>query len=134
MARKSVLVAIIVLVVTLAAFAADVTGKWTYQMAGRNGGAPRSLTITLKADGSKLTGSVPSRMMGRGGTPTEISNGKIDGNNIYFEVTRDIQGNSFTSKYQGTLNGDELKLKITSPGFGGGEPRTNEVTAKRDKT
>jgi uncharacterized protein (DUF2147 family) len=134
MARKSVLVAIIVLVVTLAAFAADVTGKWTYQMAGRNGSASRSVTITLKADGAKLSGSVPSRMMGRGGTFTEISNGKIDGNNIYFEVTRDIQGNSFTSKYQGTLNGDELKLKITSPGFGGGEPRTNEFTAKRDKT
>ena len=100
------------------------------------------MTITLKADGAKLTGSVPGGM-GRGGAgggggtppaPTEITNGKIDGNNISFEVTRDFGGNTMTTKYEGTLSGDELKLKITMPGFQGGDPRVTEVTAKREKS
>ena len=47
------------------AFAADVTGKWTYEMQGRNGAMTG--TINLKADGGTLTGTVS----GRGGE-TEI--------------------------------------------------------------
>ena len=35
---------------------------------------------------------------GRGGAD-EISNGKVDGDNITFEVTREFNGNSFTTKY-----------------------------------
>jgi hypothetical protein len=136
MTKKLLFVMTILLLVTLVAFAADVTGKWTYEQAGRNGGQGRPVTITLKADGAKLTGSVPGFGRGGGDPPpaTEITNGKIDGNNITFEVTRDMGGNSFTTKYEGTLNGDELKLKITTPGFNGGDPRVSEVTAKREKS
>jgi hypothetical protein len=147
MTKKLLFVTTILLVVAFVAFAADVTGKWTYEQPGRNGGQGRPVTITLKADGAKLTGSVPAMMGGRrgggGGAPDAgaapppdqpISNGKIDGNNISFEVTREFQGNSMTTKYEGTLNGDELKLKITQPGFNGGDPRITEVTAKREKS
>ena len=140
MTKKLLSVTTILLVAALAAFAADVSGKWTYEQAGRNGGAPRQSSITLKADGTKLTGSVPA-MMGRGGggggTPpadTPITNGKIEGEKVYFEVTRDMQGTAFTIKYEGTFSGDEMKLKITTPGFQGGDPRTTEVTAKREKS
>ena len=140
MNKKLLFVTTIQLVVAFAAFAADVSGKWTYEQAGRNGGPARQTTITLKADGAKLTGSVPG-MMGRGGggggTPPpaqEITNGKIDGDKVSFEVTRDMQGTPFTTKYEGTVSGDELKLKITTPGFNGGDPRTTEVTAKREKS
>src|ERR1035438_2175339 len=103
-------------------------------MAGRKGAQGRPMTITLKADGAKLTGSIPG--FGRGGDeappPTEISNGKVDGNNVSFEVTREFNGNSMTTKYEGTMSGDELKLKITSPSYNGGDPRVTEVTAKRE--
>jgi len=142
MTKKLLFVTTILLIVAFVAFAADVTGKWTYEQPGRNGGQGRPMTITLKADGAKLTGSVPGGM-GRGGAgggrgtppaPTEITNGKIDGNNISFEVTRDFGGNTMTTKYEGTLSGDELKLKITMPGFQGGDPRVTEVTAKREKS
>jgi hypothetical protein len=144
MTKKLLFVTTILLVVAFVAFAADVTGKWTYEQPGRNGGAGRPTTITLKADGAKLTGSVPA-MMGRGGgggapgggaPPADqaISNGKIDGNNISFEVTRDFNGNTMTTKYEGTLGGDELKLKITQPGFNGGDPRITDVVAKREKS
>ena len=104
------------------AFAADVTGKWTFETQGRNG--PQTTTLNLKADGGNLTGTIS----GRGGD-TEISDGKVDGANISFSVTREMQGNKFTIKYSGTLSGDELKLKFERPGQNG--PTPVEVTAKR---
>src|SRR5581483_1656679 len=83
MTKKLLFVTTILLVVALGAFAADVTGKWTYEAPGRGGGQGMSQTITLKADGDKLTGSVPG--FGRGGQapPTEITNGKVTGDKVY---------------------------------------------------
>ena len=63
MTKKLLFVTTILLVVAFAALAADVSGKWTYEQEGRNG--TRQVTITLKAEGNTLTGSVPG--MGRGG-------------------------------------------------------------------
>jgi hypothetical protein len=138
MTKKLLFVTTILFVVALVAFAADVSGKWTYQQPGRNGGEPVPVTITLKADGSTLTGSVLGGMGGRaaGGaaTPVEISNGKVDGDKVSFEVKRTTQNGDFVTKYEGTLSGDELKLKVTRPGRNGGEPQTNEFAAKREKT
>jgi hypothetical protein len=137
MTKKLLLVTSILLVVALGLFAADVTGKWTYEMAGRQGGQPRPVTLNLKADGSKLTGTV-SGMMGRGGggggTPPdmEIMNGKVDGNNVSFETKMEFNGNTRVTKYEGALAGDELKLKVTRDTQNG--PQTSEVTAKRSGT
>jgi hypothetical protein len=132
MTKKLLFVVTILLVVAIGAFAADASGKWTYSMQGRDG-TPREVTITLKQDGSKLTGTVPG--MGRGGQQApaaEIQNGKVDGDKVSFEVKREIQGNTMLTKYEGTLAGEELKLKITREGQNG--PQTNEVTAKRSAT
>jgi hypothetical protein len=138
MTKKLLFAGMILLVVALVALAADtVTGKWVYETQGRDG-TPRQTTMNLKADGAKLTGDVTGGMGGRGGgggggapAPAPISNGKVDGNNVSFEVTRDMGGNSFTIKYEGVVSGAEMKLKVTMPGFGGGEPRTQEATAKK---
>jgi hypothetical protein len=132
MTKKLLFVTTILLVVAFVAIAADVTGKWTYEQQGRNGA--QTMTITLKQDGAKLTGSIPG--FGRGGgeppPPTEISNGKVDGNNVYFEVKRAGRNGDTITKYEGTLDGDSLKLKITRPAMGGGEPPAPvEVVAKR---
>jgi hypothetical protein len=62
----------------------------------------------------------------------EISDGKIDGNNISFTVKVEFNGNTMVSKYEGTLSGDELKLKATREGPNG--PTTSELTAKRSTT
>ena len=128
----------ILLAVALVAMAADaVTGKWTMEQAGRGGGPPRVTTFDLKADGAKLTGTVTTPGFARGGdtppppTTTPISNGKVDGNNIAFEVTRDFGGNSFTTKYECAVSGSEMKVKMTMPGFGGTEPRTIEGAARK---
>jgi hypothetical protein len=82
----------------------------------------------------KLTGSMmaPGRG-GAAGTETEITNGKIDGNNISFEVKRQTQNGEMVSKYEGTLSGDELKLKTSRPGQDG-TPMAVEMTAKRSTT
>jgi hypothetical protein len=133
MTKKLLFVTALLFVVAFVALAADVSGKWTYQRPGR-GGDMMNVTITLKQDGATLTGSVPG--FGRGGQapPQEISNGKVDGDHIYFEVKRQTQNGESITKYDGTVSGDTIKLKVTSPGRGGGEPRTDEFTANREKS
>ena len=133
MTRKLFFVGSILLIVALVAVAADaITGKWTLEQAGRQGGPARVSTMDLKAEGAKLTGTMSMPGFGGGeATTAPISNGKVDGNNVSFDVTRDMQGQSFTMKYEGTVSGSEMKLKITMPGFGGGEPRVMEGTAKK---
>ncbi|MBZ5619792.1 MAG: hypothetical protein LAQ69_13870 [Acidobacteriia bacterium] len=134
MTKKLLFVTTILLALAFAALAADISGKWVAETPGRGGGAPRQTTFELKADGAKLTGTMlaPGRQ-GAAGTPVEITNGKVDGNNISFEVKRQTQNGEMVSKYEGTLSGDELKLKTTRPGQDG-TPMTVEMTAKRSTT
>jgi hypothetical protein len=138
MNKKLFIAGLILMALALVALAADaVTGKWTMEQAGRQGGPARVTTFDLKADGAKLTGTVTVPGFARGGdtppapTATPITNGKVDGNNITFEVTRDFGGNSMTSKYECAVSGAEMKVKMTMPGFNGGDPRTTEGTAKK---
>ena len=102
-------------------FAADIDGKWTGQVEGRNG--PQPQTLMLKASGSTLTGTVEG---GRGG-PIDISNGTIDGANVSFSVVRTVGDNKITQEYKGALAGTDLKMTISG---GRGEPR--EVTFKKE--
>jgi hypothetical protein len=134
MTKKLLFVTTILFVVAFVAMAADVTGKWTYQQPGRGGGDPVPVTITLKQDGATLTGSVPGMGRGgQGGTPQEIVNGKVDGDKVYFEVKRQTQNGESVTKYEGEVSGDSLKLKVTRPGRGGGDPTTTEYTATKEK-
>jgi hypothetical protein len=134
MTKKLLFVTTILLVLAIGAFAADVSGKWTYEAPGRGGNPGRPTTITLKQTGNTLTGQVPG--MGRGGDapppPTEITNGKVDGDKISFEVVREFNGNKNVQKFEGTVAGDEIKFKITREGQNG--PQTSEVTAKKATT
>lgn len=109
----------------IAALAADIDGKWTAEVAGR-GGQTQTQTMTFKADGSTLTGTIS----GRGGE-TQISDGKVDGNTVSFTVTREFQGNSMKFVYKGTLSGNELKMTMQREG---GEGQAREFTAKRSTT
>jgi hypothetical protein len=106
------------------AWAADVNGKWTAQVPGRDG-QTRELTFTFKAEGEKLTGS----MSGQQGD-SEITDGKISGDQISFTVKINIQGNERKFLYKGTVSGDEMKVTRT---IEGGNRPPQEFTAKRVK-
>jgi hypothetical protein len=142
MNRKLLFVGAILLAGALAVMAADsITGKWTFEQAGRAGGTPRVTTLDLKVAGVVVTGTILQPMGGRGGggggaapaapTPLEIRDGKVTGDSFTFNVVRETPNGNMTTKYEGVAAGGELKLKITAPGRGGGDPTTTEVTAKR---
>jgi|ERR1700722_459525 hypothetical protein len=104
---------------TVMALAADVTGTWKGEANPNGKGGPP--TFNLKQSGSTLTGTAS----GRGGD-VEISNGKVDGDKIYFEVTRDMgDKGKFTSKYTGTISGGTISVKVDS---GRGDPRDMTLT------
>jgi hypothetical protein len=105
----------------LAAFGANVDGKWTYEMQGRDG-EKREASMTLKAEGDKLTGTMQGR---QGDRP--IENGKINGDEISFETTINMGGESRKLLYKGKVEGDQLKLTMSSSG---GE-FTRDIVAKR---
>ena len=48
-------------------------------------------------------------------------------------MKREFNGNAIVIKYEGTVSGDEMKLKITRNGQDG-TPVTNDVVAKRSTT
>jgi hypothetical protein len=106
---------------------ADPTGTWTWSQPGRNGGEPRENTLTIKKEGDKLVGTLAG---GRGGE-TKIQNAKMTGEELSFDVTREVQGNSFTSKYKGKVAGDTITGKIARERDG--ETRETDWTAKRKK-
>jgi hypothetical protein len=106
----------------VAAWAADVTGKWTAEVQGRQG--TQTVTMNLKADGAALTGS----FQGARGGAVDISDGKVDGDKISFSITREFQGNSIKILYQGTAAGDEIKFKSHPEQA---PDRVTEFTAKK---
>jgi hypothetical protein len=93
--------------------AADPTGTWTWSAPGRQGAEPRKTTLKLKAEGEKLTGKIASpARQGAEARETEISDGKIKGDEISFAVVREFNGNKMTQKFSGKVEGDTIKGKI----------------------
>lgn len=110
---KLILPALLLLGISGAALAADLDGKWTAEVEGRNGTITQ--TLLLKASWNNLTGSFEG---GRGGA-VDISDGAIDGNKVSFKVIREFNGNQFTQQYNGTLS-DAGELNLTVSMGGGG--------------
>jgi hypothetical protein len=126
MTKPMFLRALFLLALSLAvAWAADVSGQWKAEYASPDG-QTRQSTFTFKVDGEKLTGTVASAM-----GESQISEGKVSGDEITFTVVRDFGGNEVKFRYKGKGAGDEIKLAVTA-NFGG-EERTFEMTAKRAK-
>ena len=108
---------------TVSALAADFNGKWTADVQGRNGNT-QTISFDFHVDGSTLTGKVSTP---RG--EADITNGKVDGDNISFDQVMNFNGNSFTLNYKGVADGDTIKFTRT---FGGGGDRPpQEFVAKR---
>ena len=112
--------------------APSATGNWTWTVPGRNGGAERKMTLTLKQDGEKLTGKLSSP--GRDGgdaRETEITDGSVKGEDVTFSVTREFNERKFTMKYSGKLTADAITGKVESKDRDGND-QSRDWTAKRE--
>jgi hypothetical protein len=111
-------------VFSLAALAADVSGTYKGEVAGRQGNT-QTMTINLKADGNNLTGTITTP---RGDNP--ISDGKVDGDKVSFSQKVNFGGNDMVIKYEGKVEGDSIKFTriMTTPD---GNERKTEFTAKK---
>jgi hypothetical protein len=121
---KRFLMAAAVCLVTLLVFAqADVAGKWTGQQQG--GGGAQPVMLELKADGSKLTGTLKT-----GDNSAQISDGKLDGNKVSFKTTQSFGGNDVQINWTDEIKGDELTLnrEFAGGGFGGDSGGRGGVT------
>jgi hypothetical protein len=117
----------VVMTVGLSAMAADATGTWKWKMPGRNGAEGREVSLKLKQDGDKLTGT-----LGGGQNETEIKDGKIDKDGtLSFAVTRKRNDQEFTTKYSGKLDGDTIKGKTEMER--NGQTQSRDWEAKRSK-
>jgi hypothetical protein len=101
----------------------SVDGKWTGEVQGGRG--PQQVSLTLKADGTKLTGTTA----GRGGD-TPIADGTINKNEIKFKTTQQGRGGEITMEWTGTVKGDEIAMKRS---VAGREGAPQEFTLKREK-
>lgn len=107
----------------LAAADANGTWKWSFNANGNN----IDILLKLKADGEKLSGTVAF-----GDRPgTEIMNGEFKNDEVSFTTVRERNGQSFTTKYKGKIDGDTLKgtIQLTRDG----QERTVDWEAKREK-
>jgi hypothetical protein len=101
----------------VAAWAADVTGKWEAEQAGRDG-TPTKTTFAFKVAGTTLTGTVTNPQ----GEVT-ISEGKVEGDTITFVTVRKFGENEMKQTWTGKVSGDEIsftrQMQMPPGGFGG---------------
>jgi hypothetical protein len=102
----------------------SVDGKWAGEVPGGRG--PQQVTLTLKADGGKLSGSVAG---GRGGE-IPVDDGTIANGMLKFKTKQMGRGGEVTFDWSGTLKGDEIAFTRMAEG-GQGQPQ--EFTLKRQK-
>jgi hypothetical protein len=128
MKRSALVTTICFFFLTSLAFAQSVDGKWTTGLHAR-GPDGQIITLTLKSDGSKITGT----LYGIQPIPME---GTIEGNTLklILKVTTST-GSELLLNYTAILEGDEIKFTYQSengrpPVFG---PAAQEFTATRVK-
>jgi hypothetical protein len=119
MLRKLGLAVLFLALGAVSALAADFNGKWTGDVTSPRG--TQTLTFDFHVDGSKLTGKVTSP---RG--DTDITNGKVDGDNISFEQVMNFNGNEMKITYTGKADGETIKFTRAMGDFG-----SSEFTAKK---
>lgn len=103
---------------SFAAAAADVSGKWKAEFTTPDG-TPRVNTFTFKMEGEKLTGTVAGTQ-----DETPIKDGKVSGDDISFSADRPFG----TFNYKGKISGNEIRFKVDFNG------QSFDITAKRAST
>jgi hypothetical protein len=123
----------ITLIFAFSAGAADIKGKWIASVTSPSGSPGGDRIFDFKVAGDKVTGTIINqqtvdatfepvgqpKMVGKlttqTGTPTEISDGKITGNEISFVTVMKMGQMEMKTTYKGTLSGNEIKFKAEMP-------------------
>jgi hypothetical protein len=131
MARFATLLALVACVLTFSiastAVAADANGTWKWTFS--RGGQDIELSLELKQDGEKITGTL-SLPFGDG-IKLDIQDGKFKNDEVSFKTVFERDGNSFETKYKGKVDGDTIKG--TTERERNGEVVTRDWEAKRQK-
>ena len=138
--RMLLIVAVILMMLVVSVWAADVAGKWIAQ--APSGQGTSEITLIFKADGAALTGTLDNSAMPGA---IEIKDGKIQDNDISFHVLRSFGENEMKVVWKGKISGDEIRFTREieggmmggapgGPGGGagaGGGAAADEIIAKR---
>ena len=119
--RKVFLVVVLITLGSVTALAADFNGKWTADVTTPRG--TQTLTFDFHVDGATLTGKITSP---RG--DTDVTDGKVDGDNISFTQVLNFNGNEMKIVYAGKAGADGIKFTRTV-----GDRPPVEFTATRPK-
>ncbi len=106
--------------------AADANGTWKWKFTTQNG-QEFELSMTLKQEGEKLTGSITLPM----GQTIDIKEGTFKNDEASFQTVFERDGNSFVTKYKGKIDGDTIKG--TTERERNGQTVTRDWEAKREK-
>jgi hypothetical protein len=108
---------------------ADPSGTWSWTVKGRQGRPDRTITAKLKVSGDKLTGTVSAPGRNGDSNDTDVTDGKVTGDEISFSTVREVNGNKMTTKYTGKISGDTIKGKMEFER--NGEPVSRDWEASR---
>ena len=129
--RLAVLMTGMILVaMTCVAYADEkgVTGTWKKATILQSG-EEVVWTWKFKQEGEKLTGTLNFSK----GASIDIKDGKIERDNIFFTVEREVGGRSFKANYSGKVDGDTIRGKAVNQRPNGSKTETDwEVTRKSD--
>jgi hypothetical protein len=104
---------------------ATATGTWKWEFKRQNGDTI-DVTLKLKQDGEKLTGTIS----GPNNSETEIMDGMVKDGEVTFKVVREFNGNTVTTTYKGKLEKDTIKG--TSERERDGQKQSRDWEAKRE--
>ncbi|MCE9531748.1 MAG: hypothetical protein K8T89_11595 [Planctomycetes bacterium] len=97
----------------------DPTGTWHWEKKSDTVEALSTLKLELK-DG-KLTGTLSTNAKSldekkkiKSAAPMKIENGKFENGEVSFTTTNTVQTKSYTTKYNGKIEGDTIKGSITN--------------------
>jgi hypothetical protein len=124
--RTIALAAVALLACQAVASAADANGTWKWKFT-RQDGQEIELSVMLKVDGEKVTGTFTGPM----NRTVDIKNGTFQNDEVKFETEFEFGGNTITTKYKGKVEGDTIKGN--SERERDGQVRTRDWEAKRAK-
>jgi hypothetical protein len=123
-----------VCLVAATAIAAEPTpaGVWKWTVQGRQGGQGFEQTVRLDFKEGKLSGIMPGRDAGQYSVPdTPITDASFQNGQVKFSVTREFNGQKFTTKYDGKLEGNTIKGSFERGGMNGKALPKSDWLAKR---